>query len=242
MQSQLVIGVLTLSGPQILISFLEKITYFSRSFNSHNKEFYFPNFVFFTLSNNINFNKKINEIETKNSIKILLENYNHANFDCFLVIGSNSCYYIDYISSLIKAPIINMATEVAKLISNDYKKPALLINDAIMNHSFYQNELSPIGVSYFYDETLQILVNELVISTKQTGLSNHSKKIWKNIYTHCEENNCDSIVSDFSELSLLLDNKIGKNIIPIIDANDILAFSCIKNCLNLDLNYYKKAL
>jgi len=242
MQSQLVIGALSLSGPQILISFLEKITYFSRSFNNHNKEFYFPNFVFLTLSNNIIYNKKTNENETKNSIKLLLENYNHAKFDYFLIIGSNTCFYIDYISNLIKSPILNMASEVAKLISNDYKKPALLINDGTMYHSFYQNELNSIGTSYFYDETLQNLVNELVISTKQTGLSNHSKKIWKNIYTHCEENNCDSIVSDFSDLSLLLDNKIGKNIIPIFDANDILAFSCIKSCLNLDLNYYKKAL
>ena len=52
----------------------------------------------------------------------------------------------------------------------------------------------------------------------------------------------DTYFSGYNNYGLSVLFKSGKKIIPICDVNDILAFSSIKTYLNLDLNYYEKAL
>lgn len=242
MYSETVIGILALTGPHSLIPFLEKIKHYSQNLFIGKKDISFPNFLIFSLANNALYSKNINEVETKRLIKNILENYKEEKLNCLVVIGNDSCLYFDYISKLIHIPVLNIVTETLKLLSNQFKFPALLANENIVNRSIYQNELNTIGINVFHDDVLQNKVNELIISVKQTGITSHSKKIWKNIYNYCEEKNCDSIISDFAELSILMDNKVGKNVLPIYDTNDTLAISCIKNYLNVESHFYKKAL
>jgi aspartate racemase len=234
MSSNIVVGILAGMGPRSMISFLEKVIHYSHELYGAKNDSDYPNMLIYSLATPSYTVENIDHGSMKNCIQKGVESLKQAKVN-YLAIPSNYAHtYYDFISSLIDVPVLNIVNETIKIMPKKYTFPALLATTPLIKTGYYQEELKKAAVSFFHDETLQNIVSELVISIKQTGLSSHSKKLWKSLYEYCEKNNFDSIISACTDLTPCLNNKISEKSLFIMDSTDALALQCVKKYFEID--------
>lgn len=223
MTKNALIGILSFSGGRFFLNFLDE--FFTQYNNKKIEQEGNENVsVFIQSVMDYNFNiVNIDAVLLKKNILNSIEKFDNSGISCLVIPNSILYNFYENICEVTKVPVFMTINEVVKYLK--ILRPqnlALVTSEKIIAKNLYQDQFDKNRLTYFHNETLQDMVNEGIISIKQSGMNSHIKRLIEKIYAYLFNNNCDFIVVDNQDLMRIFKQINPNYSLKIIDANWVL--------------------
>jgi len=118
-----------------------------------------------------------------------------------IAVPCNSVHrFYETMTQLSSVPVLNIIDETILKLEKNTKPIGLLATRATIESTLYQKGLETQGKAFFWDDSLQTKVDQLVASFKAVGVNEDTKTIWKNIARHLHTNQVQEVLIGCTDL------------------------------------------
>jgi len=155
-----------------------------------------------------------------------------AGADCVLICTNTMHLVADKVARMSGVPLIDIIDETAAaLLADNRKRPLLLATRYTMEHGFYHDRMSALGIDVFVpDAADRLAVHEVIFNELCQGIiREESRAFMHQIIAKSAANGADSVILGCTEIQLLIDaNELA---LPGYDSTAIHADAAVRFAL-----------
>jgi len=224
------IGILAGMGPRSTSPFLELVLDQCQKQYGAKYDIEYPHIIIYSLPTPFYLDRPINHTELKASIIEGLKRLESCGAT-YIAIPCNTAhkYYEELITS-IDRPLLNIIDETLENISES-RRITLFATKSTFDSGLYQKELEEKGYEFFFDESWQEKVNEIISLIKSGENIIERNKKWDDLLKSVNTKGIDSIIIACTDLNVVLKDSINRYNITFIDSSECLAKAVVREYL-----------
>lgn len=221
------IGILAGMGPRSTSPFLELVINQCQEQYGAKNDIDFPHIIIYSLPTPFYIDKKTDEDALRKSIEDGMKRLEACGVD-FIAVPCNSAHkFYNSLVKVVNVPVLNIIEETLINIEKN-STVTIFATETTISSGLYQSQISDYGCEYYFDQSWQQRINEIIKMIKSNAPIESIRVKWDSLIDKVIDNGIDTVLVACTDINFILSKKER---VKIIDSSESLAASVVRKYL-----------